>query len=478
MQLLDLHHSNSLNLKRLNISRGLTAFPLEILEVADSLEVLDLSNNNLTSLPDEFAQFTNLKVVFFNNNLFEVVPEVLATFPNLKMVSFKSNRLREVGAGSLPSSLQWLTLTNNQIKTLPTSMGQLRHLRKFLVAGNQLQSLPDEMAACQDLELIRLAANRLTHLPNWLFSLPRLSWLAYAGNPFCSTWASTTGSSSLPDLEWQQFTLGKVLGQGASGVIYQGTRQVHRAVRSAPSSQATPPQPLPQPVAVKIFKGEVTSDGYPDDEMRACLAAGGHPHLVPLIGKLVNHPRQQQGLVFDLIPPDYSNLGNPPSLESCTRDTYPATTTFSLSVLIRIAQGIAAAACHLHGRGILHGDLYPHNTLITESGDSLLGDFGAASFYNPGDRPFAEQLERIEVRAFGCLLEDMLHRVQVSVPDENGDRPDSAQVLAQLWHLHQDCVQITPSQRPLFATIGDRLTEIEQVWRRTQQIPETTANLR
>ncbi|HEY9762284.1 MAG TPA: hypothetical protein V6D07_07135, partial [Trichocoleus sp.] len=42
--------------KRLSLACGLTQFPLEILDLADSLEILDLSNNQLTSLPDEFGQ--------------------------------------------------------------------------------------------------------------------------------------------------------------------------------------------------------------------------------------------------------------------------------------------------------------------------------------------------------------------------------------------------------------------------------------
>ena len=54
-----------------------------------------------------------------------------------------------------------------------------------MLAGNRLQQLPASMANCERLELIRLAANHFTELPDTLLSLPALSWLAYAGNPFC-----------------------------------------------------------------------------------------------------------------------------------------------------------------------------------------------------------------------------------------------------------------------------------------------------
>ncbi|EKO3444530.1 protein kinase family protein [Vibrio fluvialis] len=48
---------------------------------------------------------------------------------------------------------------------------------------------------------------------------------------------------------------------------------------------------------------------------------------------------------------------------------------FSTSVLFRIAGTIADAVRHLHQQGVMHGDLYAHNILITSSGDVLLTDW-------------------------------------------------------------------------------------------------------
>ena len=76
---------------------------MEILELADSLEFLNLSNNHLSLLPDEFSQLHKLKIVFFNNNDFEDFPEVLAKCPNLSMVSFKGNKIKTV-SGTRPGS--------------------------------------------------------------------------------------------------------------------------------------------------------------------------------------------------------------------------------------------------------------------------------------------------------------------------------------------------------------------------------------
>jgi hypothetical protein len=50
-----------------------------------------------------------------------------------------------------------------------------------------------------------------------------------------------------------------------------------------------------------------------------------------------------------------------------------------------VLRGVAAALVHLAGRGIVHGDVYGHNTLVATgpsagSLPALLTDFGAAWF--------------------------------------------------------------------------------------------------
>jgi hypothetical protein len=426
--------------KRLSLSDGLTQFPPEIFKLADCLEILDLSNNRLSALPDDLPRLSHLKVLFLNNNQFETVPEVLAQCPQLSMISFKANQLTTLSETALPPQTRWLILTNNQLTTLPASLGQLSKLQKLMLAGNRLQVLPDELAACQNLELIRLAANQLSALPAWLLSLPRLAWLAYAGNPFCAEWGKPPKQSQdLEQIDWGDLTVAEELGQGASGVIY-------RAVWQRPESS--------QPVAVKLFKGDITSDGSPIDEMQACMAAGRHPHLVSVLGQVVNHPEQKAGLVFPFIEADYQTLGGPPSLASCTRDTYPDDLQFPLAVSQRIVSGIAAAVAHLQGRGILHGDLYAHNILTNASGDSFLSDFGAAGFFDATEAHLSTALARIEVRAFGCLLEDLLDRCP---PQDIAAHSDRWQTLK---HMQQACLSSRPSDRPTWQTIVETLDSL------------------
>lgn len=444
METIDLLRSGKLQgIKRLDLAAGLTEFPIEILDLADSLEILNLSDNHLQFLPTDLGRLHKLKIIFLSNNNFEEVPEVLADCPHLSMVGFKSNKIRVLGENILPVDVRWLILTDNQLEQLPKSIGRLQKLQKLMLAGNQLRSLPDEMVACQNLELIRLAANRLESLPQWLFTLPRLSWLAYAGNPVC-----TAKSPTVPIIPWTDLTLSEPLGEGASGVISKGLWH-------------SPPQ-SPTDVAIKIFKGAMTSDGAPADEMNACIAAGGHPHLVGALGKIGDCPDARSGLILSLIPPDYRNLGNPPSLDSCTRDTYGEETSFTIATILQIAIAISSAAAHLHAQGIMHGDLYAHNIMTNDRGNCLLGDFGAASSYDCTDPIASLALEKLEVRAFGCLLEDLLVRCQLPDVFDGASEDENREKLVfdRLKKIQQDCMQTLPANRPLFAEISNTLAQM------------------
>ncbi len=399
----------------LALSEGLTEFPRDIFDLADTLEILDLSGNALTTLPDDLYLLRRLRVLFASNNRFTHLPKSIGQCAELSMVGFKTNRITTVSPYALPPKLRWLILTDNALTHLPDNIGQCAHLQKLMLAGNRLSELPAMLANCRRLELLRIAANDLDTLPDWLFDLPRLSWLAFAGNPF----SSEPAVSDAPGIAWTDIDLQQVLGEGASGVI-------HRASLKG------------EPVAVKLFKGAVTSDGLPHSEMTACLHASVHPNLIPVRGRVRGAP-QGQALVMELIDPAYRVLAGPPSFDSCTRDIYAADTRFTAETARMIARGIASAAAHLHAHGLLHGDLYAHNILHNGQGHALIGDFGAASYYGTA-RP---ELQRLDVRAFGCLLEELV---------QHSDATDAVMIA-----LREACLSDTPVTRPLFAEIAEAL---------------------
>nr|WP_254212289.1 leucine-rich repeat-containing protein kinase family protein [Burkholderia multivorans] len=420
--------------RQLKLACGLTEFPREIFELADTLEVLDLSGNALSSLPDDLSRLHRLRILFASDNRFTALPDALGACPQLAMIGFKANRIRTVSGAALPRMLRWLILTDNAIDALPPEIGDCSRLQKLMLAGNRLQSLPDEMAACRALELVRLAANRLDALPDWLLRLPRLAWLAVAGNPLGAvSEAAASADAGVTDIDWASLACERKLGEGASGVIYRARWRADMGERR---------------VAVKLFKGAVTSDGLPDCEMAACLHAGRHPNMIPVIGRVDGHPDGVHGLVMELVDPALTNLAGPPSFATCTRDVYADDVRFEPAAALRIARGIASVARHLHARGIMHGDLYAHNILHGDEQPALLGDFGAASLYDMRDAQRAARFERLEVRAFGYLLGELLERCE----------PRSWAGAPALDALAAACLNEDVDAQPSFAEIVDALT--------------------
>jgi len=376
--------------KHLKLSENLTSFPLEILTLADSLETLDLSNNQLSSLPDEISQLVHLKIIFASNNLFTTLPESLGKCPNLEMVGFKSNKISHVPQNSLPVKLRWLILTDNKIASLPDSLGDRTLLKKLALAGNELTTLPSNMNQLVNLELIRISANQLDHCPDQLFELPNLAWFAFSGNPFCQTDDQVNTVAKLPS---SSYTLHEVLGQGASGVISKATWN-----KAQPS--------FPSQIAVKVFKGSVTSDGYPEDELQACLKVGNHPSLVQSLAQV--NEDGYLALIMNLIPAHFKNLGLPPTLTTCTRDTFENGYTISQAKIEKIVTQMIEVFKHLHSNKVCHGDLYAHNTLVDENANIIFGDFGAASMYHMLSDNQQQNIQKIEHRALTHFIDDLL----------------------------------------------------------------------
>lgn len=343
----------------------------------------------------------------------------------------------------------------------------------------------------QELELVRLAANKLRvlSLPEWFWKLPKLSWLAIAGNLDNMDEKARTVTEESPSsisnltaktclIEWTDLEVMDKLGEGASGIIYKAkwNRRDTKPIDAKSMSN------MDNIVALKIFKGGKTSDGLPEDEMKASEAAGCHPCSLEVLGRTINAPDGQLGLVMPLIPSEFSILGGPPSFESVTRDTFEAGKSFSLEEILRILSGVSSVCAHLHGRGISHGDIYAHNILVTGQGEPLLSDFGASYFYtrasdiadnSVGSSAIPASIEAFEVRAFGCLMEDLLDRARDSGDEVCGSTESGvterkrsitrivySDVIATLRTLQTACLTCNVMERPTFKSICAQLKEL------------------
>jgi len=499
--------SLSSSLTDLNLKKaGLHCVPATI-GALTALRKLDLSLNPISALPDQLEQLSSLRIFFCLGTRFTSIPSVVGRLPSLYMLSFKSNQLETIAEDALPPTIEWLILTDNKLTTLPRSIGRCP-VRKLMLTNNRLKRLPDELAQCRSLEMIRLADNQLEALPAGFLALPKLAWMGIAGNPMVAGDPPSEGGAA-PQTRWvppEELQVLEQIGSGGGGFVHRALWTAAVAVGSAagdsaagdsaagpgaagagaagagdvadaaetvtgvtdfllPRAAAAPDGARAVEVAVKLFRAPGTvTDGDPAHEI-AVGPALTHPNTIRVLGAT---PLPQLGLVLELLDlagGAWRELGRPPDFETCTRDTYDEGASFAPRAALRTLTGVAAACAHLHAAGFTHGDLYAHNTMVkAPCGEPKVGDFGAAYRYGGGeafDDADAALIERVEVRAFGCLAEELVARraAPASAPTlasrEAIEGEDA--LAASLAAIAARCMAADVAGRPCFAVLHAEL---------------------
>uniref|UniRef100_A0A673BAJ3 RING-type domain-containing protein n=1 Tax=Sphaeramia orbicularis TaxID=375764 RepID=A0A673BAJ3_9TELE len=111
-----------------------------------TLKVLDLHENNLTSLPEDMGKLVSLQILNVEKNHLKALPESIGFLRLLQTLNLKSNRLTELPAsvGSL-SSLRTLDISDNNITQLPKTLAYIRTLESFTLDAVKMSYPPDSV---------------------------------------------------------------------------------------------------------------------------------------------------------------------------------------------------------------------------------------------------------------------------------------------------------------------------------------------
>lgn len=147
-----------------------------------ALTTLNLLQNQLSALPDSLGRLINLRVLECSNNQLTDLPSSLEQLTTLEQLFMRQNRLRVFPV--LPTqSLKELYLADNQITALPAEqLCGLVMLSSLELRGNKISALPEE-ALPSTLSRLDLSNNDISSLPPSLGLLPSLSVLLLEGNP-------------------------------------------------------------------------------------------------------------------------------------------------------------------------------------------------------------------------------------------------------------------------------------------------------
>jgi len=122
----------------------------------------------------------------FQNNL-RSVPVQIGDLKSLVELHLPRNRLRNIPVeiGKL-LNMKKLYLFSNLLIRVPKELGQLTNLTELWLHGNQLTSIPKELEQLRNLKVLRLQGNNLTSVPKELGQLIKLTRLSLSGNQLTS----------------------------------------------------------------------------------------------------------------------------------------------------------------------------------------------------------------------------------------------------------------------------------------------------
>jgi Leucine-rich repeat (LRR) protein len=162
-----------------------------------SLETIDLSRNDLTSLSgSNVCSIAALKTLDLSSNRLVELPRFRS--PRLEELAVADNRLESLSPLEDLPELRVLDASRNALRALPFSIGALSQLCEVHLRNNHLESLPPSLGMCQHLRMLDVSDNKLESVPEELGLIPALTHLKLRHNSL--NWVPAT-LSHLPHLQ-------------------------------------------------------------------------------------------------------------------------------------------------------------------------------------------------------------------------------------------------------------------------------------
>eukprot|EP01097_Dermamoeba_algensis_P010016 TRINITY_DN7225_c0_g1_i1.p1 TRINITY_DN7225_c0_g1~~TRINITY_DN7225_c0_g1_i1.p1 ORF type:complete len:535 (-),score=119.92 TRINITY_DN7225_c0_g1_i1:47-1573(-) len=201
-----------------------------------------------------------------------------------------------------------------------------------------------------------------------------------------------------PEIRSHEIALGKELGRGAFGLVYEGT------CRAIPVAIKVPKLVNMNSERVALFRQEI-----------ATMSQIFHPNICLFLGACTEDPKNIK-IVTEKLEGD---------LQTLVRKNDPPISVFER---LKLAHGAARGMAWLHGMGCLHRDLKTPNILYDKNKVSKVCDFGLAHFVEP-EEPFLDEenkprgtplymapevlankpvTKKVDVYAFGIVMWELL----------------------------------------------------------------------
>lgn len=144
---------------------------------------LDLSGNNIKTLPDSLKDLTSIKKLIIDDNNLLSFPLFIANLKNLNYLSLSGNNIDKIPDYIRDlRSLKHLSLSNNNLTKIPDSIGNLQSVTELYIDGNSLMKLPNSIGNLESLDSLNFSDNQLNYLPKTIGNLRLLKYLNLKSN--------------------------------------------------------------------------------------------------------------------------------------------------------------------------------------------------------------------------------------------------------------------------------------------------------
>nr|XP_048289927.1 leucine-rich repeat and calponin homology domain-containing protein 4 isoform X1 [Myodes glareolus] len=159
----------------LNLSnRRLKHFPRGAARSYDLSDITqaDLSRNRFPEVPEAACQLVSLEGLSLYHNCLRCLNPALGNLTALTYLNLSRNQLSSLPPYICQLPLRVLIVSNNKLGALPPDISTLGSLRQLDVSSNELQSLPVELCSLRSLRDLNVRRNQLSTLPDELGDLP------------------------------------------------------------------------------------------------------------------------------------------------------------------------------------------------------------------------------------------------------------------------------------------------------------------
>lgn len=170
------------NITQFNIQNNkISTLPSSIGNLTN-LTYLNLSKNQLTGLPESIGKLLNVGQIDLNDNKIVSLPSSIGNMSKLGVLNLDNNSLNTLPDNFSRLKLWQLRIVNNQLKSLPSDFGTLSNLEALYLWDNNLNEIPESIGDLAKINTMDFSNNQLSSIPKSIGKLKTLQYLSFSGN--------------------------------------------------------------------------------------------------------------------------------------------------------------------------------------------------------------------------------------------------------------------------------------------------------